>query len=183
MKKLTLSVLLALSTISTSTLANVYIQGDIGSSKITPDDFNGGTATDFRISIGYDFGNYRLAADYTKFGTVSESDQVYGVNVDYSAKIQSIGFSAIYDFHNSTALTPYLGVRVGYTKADVSVAANRSYYQVSADSSTTSAGFGALAGIQYKFTDHIDLNLGAEYNRLASDISQFGGKLGLRFNF
>ncbi|MDD0823495.1 opacity family porin [Mannheimia sp. AT1] len=183
MKKLLIATLV--STFALSAQAQWYVQGDLGYSKIADDsDLIDDSVFTQRISVGYDFGGYRIAADYTNLGK-TKNDVSYYSNFEISTKVKSLGISAIYDFKNNSDFTPYLGARLAYNKVDISVsgASYRYYSNISVSESASRVGAGVLGGVQYKLTDNLKLNLGAEYNRLASDFAQVGVNAGLRYNF
>ncbi|MCF7521979.1 opacity family porin [Neisseria sp. ZJ106] len=157
----------------TASAEGFYVQGDLGASNLRVDttvagDFPNKTVFDQKISVGYDFNRFRVAADYTHFGNAKFND-------DLSIKTQSFGVTGFYDFHNHSSFTPYVGLRLGYTKAKLS--------DPDLQGRSSSGSVGILGGTQMKLTDTLGLNLGLEYNRLASDLGQFGGKVGLRYNF
>ena len=79
-----------------------YVQGDLGHSTIkTKDDGGKGSAKGFspRLSAGYDFGDFRVAADYTHYKTLKDHEQGRNYTLDSKIKLQSVGVSAIYDFN------------------------------------------------------------------------------------
>ncbi len=87
-----------------------------------------------RVSVGYDFGGWRIAADYARYRKWNNSK--YSVNTrnlrthesngnrqDLKAENQengtfhaasSLGLSAVYDFDTGSRFKPYAGVRVAY---------------------------------------------------------------------
>ncbi|ENS8514266.1 outer membrane beta-barrel protein [Neisseria gonorrhoeae] len=87
-----------------------------------------------RVSVGYDFGGWRIAADYARYR--KWNDNKYSVNTklvrenkDYGNRIDrktenqengtfhaasSLGLSAVYDFDTGSRFKPYAGVRVAY---------------------------------------------------------------------
>ncbi|HFC0659701.1 TPA: opacity family porin [Neisseria gonorrhoeae] len=87
-----------------------------------------------RVSVGYDFGGWRIAADYAryrkwnnnKYSVDIENVQIRednGNRIDRKTENQengtfhatsSLGLSAIYDFKLNDKFKPYIGVRVGY---------------------------------------------------------------------
>ncbi|HGJ8596043.1 TPA: opacity family porin [Neisseria gonorrhoeae] len=93
-----------------------------------------------RVSVGYDFGGWRIAADYARYrkwnnskysvnikelerknNKTSGSDQL---NIKYQKTehqengtfhaVSSLGLSTVYDFRVNDKFKPYIGVRVGY---------------------------------------------------------------------
>ncbi|ENX3855422.1 opacity family porin, partial [Neisseria gonorrhoeae] len=87
-----------------------------------------------RVSVGYDFGSWRIAADYARYRKWNNSK--YSVNIknvriresngirqDLKTENQengtfhaasSLGLSAVYDFDTGSRFKPYAGVRVAY---------------------------------------------------------------------
>ncbi|ENW4022983.1 outer membrane beta-barrel protein [Neisseria gonorrhoeae] len=89
-----------------------------------------------RVSVGYDFGGWRIAADYTRYRKWNNSK--YSVNTklvqtggnkrlrnEKTLKTEhqengtfhaasSLGLSAIYDFDTGSRFKPYIGMRVAY---------------------------------------------------------------------
>ncbi|HEZ1835023.1 TPA: outer membrane beta-barrel protein [Neisseria meningitidis] len=85
-----------------------------------------------RVSVGYDFGGWRIAADYASYrkwkesnyskkvtefkhqnGTKKEDKTEHQGNGSFHAA-SSLGLSAIYDFQISDKFKPYIGARVAY---------------------------------------------------------------------
>ncbi|CFC52659.1 opacity family porin [Neisseria gonorrhoeae] len=84
-----------------------------------------------RVSVGYDFGGWRIAADYARYRKWKESnssikkvtEDIKDNHRETQTKHQgngsfhaasSLGLSAIYDFKLNDKFKPYIGVRVGY---------------------------------------------------------------------
>ncbi|ENX3916607.1 TPA: outer membrane beta-barrel protein [Neisseria gonorrhoeae] len=87
-----------------------------------------------RVSVGYDFGGWRIAADYARYRKWNNSK--YSVNIknvriresngirqDLKTEnqengtfhaVSSLGLSAVYDFRPNDKFKPYIGVRVAY---------------------------------------------------------------------
>lgn len=170
----------------TASAEGFYVQGDLGVSNlhfVDTDYYSLPNKAVFtqRINLGYDFDSFRLAFDYTNFSK-AKFDDLFGISV----KAHSFGMSAIYDFRNSSSFTPYIGARLGYSSIKLTGSYSgyySNYYTIPISATTTSSSFGVLGGVQMKLTDNLALNLGLEYNRLASDFGQFGGQLGLRYSF
>ena len=94
-----------------------YIQGDVGHTSVKGKIYDESeTAKGFspRLSAGYDFGDFRVAADYTHYKSHKESGRISdSTTYDAKAKFQSVGVSAIYDFDLNSPVKPYVGARVG----------------------------------------------------------------------
>ncbi|EPH8869639.1 opacity family porin [Neisseria gonorrhoeae] len=91
-----------------------------------------------RVSVGYDFGGWRIAADYARYrkwnnNKYSVDTKKVGENKDNKKRItvtqylesenqengtfhaaSSLGLSAVYDFDTGSRFKPYAGVRVAY---------------------------------------------------------------------
>ncbi|EMS4875475.1 outer membrane beta-barrel protein, partial [Neisseria gonorrhoeae] len=87
-----------------------------------------------RVSVGYDFGGWRIAADYAryrkwnnnKYSVDIENVQIRednGNRIDRKTEnqengtfhaVSSLGLSAVYDFRPNDKFKPYIGVRVAY---------------------------------------------------------------------
>ncbi|MEF1872695.1 opacity family porin [Neisseria gonorrhoeae] len=86
-----------------------------------------------RVSVGYDFGSWRIAADYARYRKWRSNK--YSVNIENVKKhdngnridrktenqengtfhaVSSLGLSAVYDFDTGSRFKPYAGVRVAY---------------------------------------------------------------------
>ncbi|HFB0501532.1 TPA: outer membrane beta-barrel protein [Neisseria gonorrhoeae] len=81
-----------------------------------------------RVSVGYDFGSWRIAADYARYRKWNNSK--YSVSIkklqnQYNKKTEnqengtfhaasSLGLSAVYDFKLNDKFKPYIGARVAY---------------------------------------------------------------------
>lgn len=187
MKKLLIATALATFAL-TSQAEGLYVQGDLGLSRMVASPDNNHTIADTifdqRLSLGYDLGNqFRLALDYTNFGQAKLDE--------YRVKVKSIGVTGFYDFDVSNKdLVPYVGARIAYNKANITESDfycngySQNCHTDTLDSySKSRIGIGALGGIQYKISSNLSINTGIEFNLMASDLSQGGIKLGLRYNF
>ncbi|EMT7662400.1 outer membrane beta-barrel protein, partial [Neisseria gonorrhoeae] len=87
-----------------------------------------------RVSVGYDFGGWRIAADYARYrkwnnNKYSVNTKLVRENKDNGNRIDrktenqengtfhavsSLGLSAIYDFQINDKFKPYIGARVAY---------------------------------------------------------------------
>ncbi|HGO6610628.1 TPA: opacity family porin, partial [Neisseria gonorrhoeae] len=84
-----------------------------------------------RVSVGYDFGGWRIAADYARYRKWKESNSSTNTenseNQHNRIKIEtghqgngsfhaasSLGLSAVYDFKLNDKFKPYIGARVAY---------------------------------------------------------------------
>ncbi|ENT0322441.1 autotransporter outer membrane beta-barrel domain-containing protein, partial [Neisseria gonorrhoeae] len=117
-----------------------------------------------RVSVGYDFGGWRIAADYARYR--KWNDNKYSVNIkkleNKNKKLEnknkkktenqengsfhavsSLGLSAVYDFKLNDKFKPYIGARVAYGHVRHSIDSTKKI--------TASAG-GAGSPASYKST-------------------------------
>ncbi|EMU4842592.1 outer membrane beta-barrel protein [Neisseria gonorrhoeae] len=83
-----------------------------------------------RVSVGYDFGGWRIAADYARYRKWNNSKYSVSIkelknnnkkkkktenqeNGSFHA-VSSLGLSAVYDFRPNDKFKPYIGMRVAY---------------------------------------------------------------------
>ena len=190
MKNLFKISLLATTVALSAHAGNVYVQGDLGYSQFTIDDFPGHQNTfNQRISLGYDFDNpFRLAVDYTHFRKIHKSAHDENISAEGSVKLSSVGVTGLYDFNINdinAKLVPYIGIRLSHNNinATVSRTTRQSFNYLKYRDNYV--GFGALGGAQYKINERISLNGNIEYNRFSRDLelNEVGARLGVRVNF
>ncbi|EPG0241738.1 opacity family porin, partial [Neisseria gonorrhoeae] len=118
-----------------------------------------------RVSVGYDFGGWRIAADYAryrKWNNNKNSVQIKEVgNVPPNRKdqktenqengtfhaVSSLGLSAVYDFDTGSRFKPYIGARVAYGHVRHQV---RSVQQETTTVTTYPSGGGAKTSVPSK---------------------------------
>ncbi|HFB6036746.1 TPA: outer membrane beta-barrel protein, partial [Neisseria gonorrhoeae] len=81
-----------------------------------------------RVSVGYDFGGWRIAADYARYRKWNNNKYSVSIkelknnnkkktenqeNGSFHA-VSSLGLSAVYDFKLNDKFKPYIGARVAY---------------------------------------------------------------------
>ncbi|EMT3614076.1 Opacity protein opA54, partial [Neisseria gonorrhoeae] len=83
-----------------------------------------------RVSVGYDFGGWRIAADYARYRKWNNSKYSVSIkelknnnkkkkktenqeNGSFHA-VSSLGLSTVYDFDTGSRFKPYIGMRVAY---------------------------------------------------------------------
>ena len=144
-----------------------YVQGDLGHSTIkTKDDGGKGSAKGFspRLSAGYDFGDFRVAADYTHYKTLKEHERDPLYTFDAKIKFQSFGVSAIYDFDLNSPVKPYVGARVGLNRVSFDTTEYSSNFIERYETRKTKTGLGVMTGIGYDINQNIALDAGYRYN-------------------
>ena len=177
MKKTLLAVALGALAVASTANAGWYAQGDLGYTKTKFTSYSALNKKRFepRVSVGYDFGNLRVAGDYTHHGKFSGGGS--------EAKIYGVGVSAFYDIHTNLAFVPYVGVRLAHNSYRI--------HERSASFLSTKTehklGYGAVAGATYPLGNNLSLNGNIEYNRLGSfsdtNVNNYGAKVGLRYDF
>ncbi|SUA07140.1 opacity family porin [Neisseria gonorrhoeae] len=113
-----------------------------------------------RVSVGYDFGSWRIAADYARYRKWNNSK--YSVNIKELKKnrgnridrktenqengsfhaVSSLGLSAVYDFKLNDKFKPYIGARVAYGHVRHSISTKKT-----TEFLTTASTPGAVSGV------------------------------------
>lgn len=145
-----------------------YVQGDLGHASVKGKVYGeSATAKGFspRLSFGYDFGDFRLAADYTHYKSRSESGRISSsTGYEAEAKFQSIGVSGIYDFDLNAPVKPYVGARVGFNRVSFDTSEYSPGFTEHYHTRETKTGVGVVAGVGYDITQNIALDAGYRYN-------------------
>ncbi|EMT5820837.1 outer membrane beta-barrel protein, partial [Neisseria gonorrhoeae] len=110
-----------------------------------------------RVSVGYDFGGWRIAADYARYRKWNNSK--YSVSIkELKSKskrelktvnqengtfhaVSSLGLSAVYDFKLNDKFKPYIGARVAYGHVRHSISTKKT-----TEFLTTASTPGAVSG-------------------------------------
>ncbi|OBX82762.1 opacity protein [Haemophilus aegyptius] len=115
-----------------------YIQADLGYAweKLINDSANAkykNKALHPRFSLGYDFGQWRLAFDYSRYKplqnhahaeTKAVPSLITEVNVHNKVKSQTFGVAAIYDFETKSPIKPYIGARLSVNHITIDLSSN-----------------------------------------------------------
>ncbi|MFQ3070853.1 opacity family porin [Neisseria polysaccharea] len=144
-----------------------YVQGDVGHSTLKTNDEGGKTSSKGfspRLSAGYDFGDFRVAADYTHYKTWKDHEQGPSYTLDSKIKLQSVGVSAIYDFDLNSPVKPYVGARVGLNRFSYDDDDRREGYHATETFRKTKTGLGVMTGVGYDITQNVALDAGYRYN-------------------
>ena len=144
-----------------------YVQGDVGHSTLKTNDEGGKTSSKGfspRLSAGYDFGDFRVAADYTHYKTWKDHEQDSSHTLDSKIKLQSVGVSAIYDFDLNSPIKPYVGARVGLNRFSYDDDDRREGYHATETFRKTKTGLGVMTGVGYDITQNVALDAGYRYN-------------------
>ncbi|MDA3978244.1 opacity family porin [Gallibacterium sp. AGMB14963] len=191
MKKL-LAVALGALVVASAANAEVYVQGDLGYSKLKTSGLAHGNISDSNlepsIAVGYKMGDWRAAVDYTNYGKAKGSYNDGTVKGHTKAKAQGFGVSAIYDIDLNAPIKPYVGARLSANSVKVTDSyvdnAGRNFND---KDSSTKLGYGAMVGANYGLAPSLDLNTALEYNRLGNwsgvKLNQYGLKVGLKYSF
>lgn len=144
-----------------------YVQGDLGHSTLKTSDEGGKVSSKGfspRLSAGYDFGDFRVAADYTHYKTRKDHEQGPSYTLDSKIKLQSVGVSAIYDFDLNSPVKPYVGARVGLNRFSYDDDDRRAGYHATETFRKTKTGLGIMTGVGYDINQNIALDAGYRYN-------------------
>ena len=136
-----------------------------------------------RISAGYDFGDFRLAGDYTRYKTLSDGVKEGNNSLDLKARVQGVGVSAIYDIPLQSSLQPYVGARLSVNKIKTEARSVGTGFRNFASDSKIKVGIGAMAGLGYRINDNMTVDIGYRFNRLTSDLKAHEASVGLRYTF
>ncbi|ENV8365507.1 outer membrane beta-barrel protein, partial [Neisseria gonorrhoeae] len=113
-----------------------------------------------RVSVGYDFGGWRIAADYARYRKWNNNkysvdikellrNKDNGNRTDLKAEnqengsfhaVSSLGLSAVYDFKLNDKFKPYIGARVAYGHVRHSIDSTKKTTDVITSPPTTSDG-------------------------------------------
>ncbi|MFC0322472.1 opacity family porin [Gallibacterium melopsittaci] len=190
MKKL---IVIALGALAVASVVNaeVYVQGDLGYSKLKSTGLAHGNVSDSNlepsVAVGYKMGDWRIAVDYTNYGKASGSYTDGSVKGHAKAKAQGVGISAIYDIDINSAVKPYIGGRLSANSVKVTDNYVENGAKHSDTDSSTKLGYGAMVGANYGLAPNLDLDTAVEYNRLGNwdgvKLNQYGLKVGLKYSF
>jgi len=129
-----------------------YATGSIGGSQINDLEyinstnkitFDGGLGLD--LGFGYDFGSTRLEGTWSRGQSSGGVDS--GVAFTTDSIIDSLLFSAFYDFRSSKQWSPFIGLSLGSTRIE------------HADLDDTGFSYGLALGISYKTSDTTEIFL------------------------
>ncbi|HEZ9503211.1 TPA: outer membrane beta-barrel protein, partial [Neisseria gonorrhoeae] len=107
-----------------------------------------------RVSVGYDFGGWRIAADYARYRKWNNSKYSVSIKELKNKKkktenqengsfhaVSSLGLSAVYDFKLNDKFKPYIGARVAYGHVRHSISTKKT-----TEFLTTAGGPGVVPG-------------------------------------
>ncbi|UWT46612.1 opacity family porin [Neisseria gonorrhoeae] len=126
-----------------------------------------------RVSVGYDFGGWRIAADYARYRKWNNNK--YSVNIENVKKhdngnrtdrktenqengtfhaVSSLGLSAIYDFQINDKFKPYIGARVAYGHVRHSIDSTKKTTEIVTTVGSNKAADTVLIGISTQDAHH-----------------------------
>lgn len=178
----TLAVYAVSPTAITDEINGVYLQGDIGLSSLKAitttkdrhivESLEGSyreTGIMPRISGGYDFGDWRLAADYTHYARLSSGKA--------KVRAHSVGISTIYDVDTGSTIQPYIGARLSVNKIKSEFSNN----EISHNKTQVSPG--VIAGVGLKISKNTTIDAEYRYNHLDETLRSNELTVGVRYTF
>ncbi|HFA7953014.1 TPA: outer membrane beta-barrel protein, partial [Neisseria gonorrhoeae] len=125
-----------------------------------------------RVSVGYDFGGWRIAADYARYRKwnnnknsvqIEEVDNVPPNRKDQKTEhqengtfhaVSSLGLSAVYDFDTGSRFKPYIGARVAYGHVRHSIDSTKKTTEIVTTVGSNKAADTVLVGISTQNAHH-----------------------------
>lgn len=152
------------------------------------------------LALGYDFNERNSIPIRTEieFATRGKAEtSVYGlwgtpVKGDFNVRVSSLFANVYYDFHNQSDFTPYIGAGLGAARLKGESKVSSGGYKFSGSKTEWDFAWNVGAGVAYKLTDMVSLDLGYRYSDFGSisedgfDDMDFTGHevlLGVRFAF
>ncbi|ENW5625904.1 outer membrane beta-barrel protein, partial [Neisseria gonorrhoeae] len=132
-----------------------------------------------RVSVGYDFGGWRIAADYARYRKWNNNK--YSVNIKELERnenknsggklniktqktehqengtfhaVSSLGLSAVYDFDTGSRFKPYIGARVAYGHVRHSIDSTKKTTEIVTTVGSNKAADTVLVGISTQNAHH-----------------------------
>ena len=171
------------------------------------------TLVPFGLAVGYDLNPVRAELEYAfrakkEFASYVDTDEGPGYSSSDSGKlklgVQTLFLNGYYDIHNSSSITPYVGLGLGLAKLSYDLT-NEGFdtfggisesYSEKYSGSKTKFAWNIGAGAAYQINDLMALDLGyryANFGKVSLDLGEGGGPeiksnahevmLGLRFSF
>ncbi|HFB6042818.1 TPA: outer membrane beta-barrel protein, partial [Neisseria gonorrhoeae] len=123
-----------------------------------------------RVSVGYDFGGWRIAADYARYRKWNNSKYSVSIkelknnnkkkkktenqeNGSFHA-VSSLGLSAVYDFKLNDKFKPYIGARVAYGHVRHSIDSTKKTTEIVTTVGSNKAADTVLVGISTQNAHH-----------------------------
>ncbi|HGN7006778.1 TPA: opacity family porin, partial [Neisseria gonorrhoeae] len=124
------------------------------------------------VSVGYDFGGWRVAADYARYRKWNNNK--YSVNIEKVQEVgknrrdrktenqengsfhavSSLGLSAVYDFDTGSRFKPYIGARVAYGHVRHSIDSTKKTTEIVTTVGSNKAADTVLVGISTQNAHH-----------------------------
>lgn len=145
------------------------------------------------VFLGYDAGMFRGEIETTYYASEVDTLTVTGTSLGAGADVTALSFmvNAYWDFENSSAFTPYLGVGIGGANVEFENLTILGF-SIPGDQDDTQFAYQFMAGVDYSLTEMMMLGLSYRYFA-TTDLEFSGGQeveygahnllVGLRFNF
>ena len=116
------------------------------------------------VFAGYDYGMVRVEGEVRYLQADIDKFSALGVSLDAGADVNTWGYmlNGYYDFENSSALTPYLGVGIGAAHVEIKNASLLGYSIPGKDKDTEFA-YQFIAGIDYSVSQQMMVGLSYRY--------------------
>lgn len=124
-----------------------------------------------RLSVGHDFGDVRVAGDYTHYPKVGKDG--------LSIRTEGVGASVIYDIDTGIPVQPYIGARLAVNKIKSQYHSDSSYLS----HSKTVVSPGVMAGVGFKTDRNLTIDAGYRYNHLDNNHRAHEVSVGVRYTF
>lgn len=171
---------LSLCGVSTAAWAEggMYVQGDLGTANLRVSADPGSNGSNFhkmgvmpRANVGYDFGDVRVAGDYTHYADAEKNGQ--------KARAHGVGVTVFYDIDLGMPVEPYIGTRLSANKIKSEYEDAHTYLTYS----KTRVSPGVTAGVNVHLDRNLTLDAGYRYNHLDTHLKTHELSVGLRYTF
>jgi opacity protein-like surface antigen len=150
-------------------MTGLYLRGDVGASMLNWSGGSDDTTWNMSGGVGYQFNeNVRTDITYDHSGT-------YDIGPSAKLSTQAVMGNVYFDWKNSTAFTPYVGVGAGY-----------GWTQGAGYTDSSGVALGAMAGVSMDMTQNLALDVGYKFRNIAvagPDTQEHVAQAGLRFKF
>jgi opacity protein-like surface antigen len=152
-----------------ATLTGFYLRGDAGASMLKWSGGSDDTSWNLSGGMGYQFNdNVRSDITYDHSGS-------YDIGPTAKLNTQAVMGNVYFDWKNTTAFTPYVGVGAGYGWA-----------KGAGYTDSSGVALGAMAGVSMDMTQNLVLDVGYKFRNIAvsgPDTQEHIAQAGLRFKF
>lgn len=165
---------------------------DFGSAKVKVKDHELGRANTQTLRVGTDLGGFRVVGDFTNYGKVKNKtvikEKVGAIDVDTTieASTRNYSVSGLYDFANDSAITPYVGARIGalnskVKSSSVTTVGGTAVAREREKENETKLSYGVIGGVQYNI-GQFGIHGAVDYTR-SGDINLTGARIGGSYKF